>query len=586
VNDLTGECDAFWDGASTINFAIDAAECVNIATVPDMIYHEYGHIVNDKIYIQHGAPTGLVNEALDEGYCDIQTSFIGDNPIIGENFYGPGTNWRALNTGHVWPQDLSADAHETGLILGGAFWDLRQAIGLPLAQHLSHYAKFGLPDNDDDGTAMNEYFQEVLVADDDDNDLSNGTPHFSQIVTAFNAHGIGTDFYINITHTPEADQPTNGPYPITATFTYSGSIGGLDTNSPTLYYSVNGIPFVAQQMSPTGNPDEWGGEIPVQAACVARYYIQAYDILGGVRTVPPAAPARRTYSFVGGPASSVISATMEADPGWSTFTTGDSASSGTWIRADPVGTVAQPEDDHTASGTMCYVTGNGPVNDPFPGTNDVDDGKTTLTTTAFNALPAGPSAIISYWRWYSNNAGELPNVSIWRVDISNNGGSSWVPVENTTETDQSWRRVVFYIKDYVSPSANMKLRFVASDYVGALVEAAVDDFDLLGFPVGVSVGPPGGAPAVLALSPAAPNPFRALTEFRYTLPAAGRASLEVFDIGGRVIRELVATDQTAGPHTMRWDGRDSAGRPVASGPYFVRLSHGGRRITQAVVRIR
>ena len=76
-------------------------------------------------------------------------------------------------------------------------------------------------------------------------------------------------------------------------------------------------------------------------------------------------------------------------------------------------------------------------------------------------------------------------------------------------------------------------------------------------------------------SPAAPNPFRAATRMRYTLPVAGRVTLSVYDLEGRSIRNLVTGEQTAGPHSSVWDGRDQTGRPVASGPYFLRLSQNG-----------
>ena len=60
----------------------------------------------------------------------------------------------------------------------------------------------------------------------------------------------------------------------------------------------------------------------------------------------------------------------------------------------------------------------------------------------------------------------------------------------------------------------------------------------------------------------------------------------MFDLGGRLVRTLIAGQQQAGPHSMVWDGRDDGGRPVASGPYFLRLSQGGQKSTQAVVRVR
>src|SRR5206468_11944837 len=124
---------------------------------------------------------------------------------MGKGFFGPGTSLRTLANTLRWPADASPDPHQTGLIIAGAFWDLRQAIGLPTAAHLVHFAKYGVPVDFDDGVAMGLYFIESLVADDNDGNLVNGTPHDAAIVAAFNAHGIGTGFLLEITHTPPGD---------------------------------------------------------------------------------------------------------------------------------------------------------------------------------------------------------------------------------------------------------------------------------------------------------------------------------------------------------------------------------------------
>src|SRR5262249_11897163 len=142
--------------------------CPNTATMPDVVYHEYGHAVNDNLYRQEGSVLGMINAALHEGTADVNAAFIEDNPDIGKGFYGQGTMLRSVNNTKRWPNDANDDPHITGLIIGAAFWDLRRAVGLSVARRLAHYAKYGLPDDLDAGVAMHEYFIETLVADDDD----------------------------------------------------------------------------------------------------------------------------------------------------------------------------------------------------------------------------------------------------------------------------------------------------------------------------------------------------------------------------------------------------------------------------------
>ncbi len=583
--ELTDNCNAFWDGAS-LNFFTAGSGCPASAQMPDIIYHEYGHAVNDNLYIANGRPAGMDNFAMQEALADLNAAFILDDPVIGNGFYGVGTSLRTVSNTKKWPFDEnSVDAQSAGLILAGAMWDLRQSVGLTIAQRLFHFARYGLPDDPNDGKAFNEYFVEVLVADDNDANLSNGTPHYTQIVNAFNAHGIGTNYFVTIS-APVEDQPNVGPFPVNATITYSGLFGGLDVTSPRLYYQVNNAPFAFVSMFPTGNPDEFGAQIPAQASAVIRYYIQAATLDGGIQTDPPAAPVRY-YTFLGGLYSVMLENDFDNDLGWTVGASGDAATSGLWVRVDPVGTPIQPEDDHSASGTFCYVTGNAAPLDGI-GVADVDGGKTSLVSSTFNATSGGLiRPVVSFWRWYSNDGGDNPSQDAWKVEISNNGGTSWVPVENTLETDQSWRRVMFFISDYVTPTSNMKIRFVATDDTSfpSLVEAAVDDFALYGFIPDVGVDDPLAGQS-FSLAPAKPNPFRGMTRLNYTLAARGRVDLTVFDIQGRTIRQIVAADQEAGPHSTQWDGTNAAGRPVAAGPYFVRLSQGGRRTSEAVVVMR
>jgi hypothetical protein len=71
-----------------------------------------------------------------------------------------------------------------------------------------------------------------------------------------------------------------------------------------------------------------------------------------------------------------------------------------------------------------------------------------------------------------------------------------------------------------------------------------------------------------------PNPFNPSTTIKYELAQSGRASLRVYDVSGRIVRTLVDREHNVGAYETRWDGRDQAGRPAASGVYFYRLESG------------
>lgn len=94
-------------------------------------------------------------------------------------------------------------------------------------------------------------------------------------------------------------------------------------------------------------------------------------------------------------------------------------------------------------------------------------------------------------------------------------------------------------------------------------------------------------PARLAFAPAFPNPFRDATEFRFELPFSARTSLEIIDVTGRRVASLLQGDRLeAGSYRRVWDGRDSEGRDVATGVYFIRLTAEEKVLTSRVLRLR
>jgi len=273
---------------------------------------------------------------------------------------------------------------------------------------------------------------------------------------------------------------------------------------------------------------------------------------------------------------------------WSLASPGDNATTGRWVQVDPNGTIyngqqCQPEDDHTPDpGVMCFVTGQGSPGGAA-GEEDVDGGITTLTSPMID-LAGIVTPRVTYYRWYTNNLGNNPNEDEWVVQVSSDGGSSWVDLERTTSSDNSWQQRSFLLTDYITPSAQVMVRFIASDTgSNSLVEAAVDDFEISGAISPVAVDE--GAPALrLALSPAHPTPAHGGSVLSYTLPSAGEMSLKLYDAAGRCLRTLREGKAPAGTQRIVWDGRNDAGVPVAPGIYFCRLRAGeGTRMQRVVL---
>jgi hypothetical protein len=104
---------------------------------------------------------------------------------------------------------------------------------------------------------------------------------------------------------------------------------------------------------------------------------------------------------------------------------------------------------------------------------------------------------------------------------------------------------------------------------------------VLSSPAVLSVGAP-ATPDRFTLEQNYPNPFNPSTTIDFTMPATGNATLRVFNLIGQEIATLVNGQVAAGANRVFWNGRDAAGRSMASGLYFYRLkaTAGGQEFTQ------
>jgi hypothetical protein len=185
------DCNAFFDGKA-INFFHASKDCQNTGLIQDVVFHEYGHAVHTAEIIPG---VGAFDSSMSEGAADFLAVQITGDHGMGRGFFYNDEPLRDLDPDHFearWPDDIG-EIHKTGLIFGGAFWDLRKAL----------IAQLGDPD----GIALTEKLYlgalrrsvniptsliEVLAEDDDDGNLANGTPHECAIRDAFALHGLRT----------------------------------------------------------------------------------------------------------------------------------------------------------------------------------------------------------------------------------------------------------------------------------------------------------------------------------------------------------------------------------------------------------
>jgi aminopeptidase N len=172
------------------------------------------------------------------------------------------------------------------------------------------------------------------------------------------------------------------------------------------------------------------------------------------------------------------------------------------------------------------------------------------------------------YAWYGLDRGDSTRVSLQIDQVQTNTGLFTMPIDVRIGTDQGTRTFLVQngeaAQSYVLTVAGTA-EDVQLDPEGWILchitERTVD------VPPVVLNGP--------VLEPNHPNPFNPTTTIPFLLPEPGPVRLRVYDLQGRLVRQLASGTQTAGRHEVVWDGRSDDGRAVASGVYLCRLEAGG-----------
>jgi hypothetical protein len=93
----------------------------------------------------------------------------------------------------------------------------------------------------------------------------------------------------------------------------------------------------------------------------------------------------------------------------------------------------------------------------------------------------------------------------------------------------------------------------------------------------------GGSTGGIRLRQNHPNPFNPETSVNFALGEAAFVSVDIYDLGGRLVCALFAGDMPAGDHEIAWRGKDSVGNAVASGVYICCLKAGASVVSRKMV---
>ena len=335
---------------------------------------------------------------------------------------------------------------------------------------------FGIPGN------MRTGWHDVAVFDINGDgwlDLVAGRCTSTQVWMNDPPFNIGFDYVVEL---PVFLQP-NEEYTIQLQLSAVGA--SVDPDTVKMYYSVNGDAFVDVLMTPLGE-DLYEAALPA-LDCLdhVNYYFEA-RLENGFAFRDPAGAPSNTYSAVAALGTELVfSDDMEGDVSDWAVVNDPLLLSGAWEQADPNGTIhagslAAPDNDATPGegNVMAFVTENCESDEECssPGNSDVDGGPTYLISPIFDL--SGQDATVRYARWFYTSSSQGEDVLI--TEVSNDGGGSWVMVHATEGTDSSWETAEFVVSEYVTPTANVRFRFIAEDHASnvSFVEAGIDDLEI------------------------------------------------------------------------------------------------------------
>lgn len=281
---------------------------------------------------------------------------------------------------------------------------------------------------------------------------------------------------------------------------------------------------------------------------------------------------QRPVSILVGLPQLVHSFPLDTNPGW--------AMDGLWAWGVPAGLGGA---SHGGPDPASGFTGANVLGYNLGGDYENDLAATHLVTTAIDCSGLTATSL-RFRRWLNV---EQPAYDHASIAVSTDNVAFTTVWQNIAQvTDAAWSLVSYDISAIADHSATVYIRWTmgTTDSSWQFAGWNLDDVEIWGLPDAVSAV--GEVPGFRLGVGSYPNPFNPVTRIDYVLARGGQASVRVFDLRGRLVRELVDGFLAAGPGSVVWDGRNRDGQAAASGVYFVQVSSGGQRVDHKMVLLK
>lgn len=586
--DIFGGPNAYSSG-TTIGFVGLNYTTARLAETPTVLYHEYGHSINKLLFQELGQREGMINGAANEGIADITAALMVDDPRVGYGAFTADPNQIIRNCKNTfkYPQDIIGESHHDGQILSGAFWDLRELTDLETVRNLAHFSRYGLPDDADNDVCFSEWLIEVLIADDNDGDLTNGTPHSQEIITAFDNHNIGFDIMLRkgLLHNQKVDLVTDNNNLTIYSNVRAESNFNKDSLVLSMVYSFDGFKTQTEieynRLGYNNNGYIFELNVPNKFALI-NYYFNVRNITTSKITEKIGTnTGKNSFTYELGFIEKKKEDLLSNE--WEFKRIG--ANRGAMLE------IASPDEfDYSIFGFPLKQSTDSEDSDGI----SIVTGASANTQTNFNSVPYttldGYSPIyniedysypvLKFKTWYSKLARDPSADLDLLIFVSSDGGKNWVEafsLDDETEAKENWNQHYIRIKELVSVTNQFQFairvspnnRFaVVQGLPTCLAEFQVDD---------ISIIDPSSVSSVESEIDSQYSVTVDQDNIRITLANGGTLvnDISLFDINGRV---FVTKSNTNGNSTIAISRSN-----LVTGVYFLEIRNGNDVITKKVL---
>ena len=330
-------------------------------------------------------------------------------------------------------------------------------------------------------------YDAFLFADDDNGDLSDGTPHECALVDAFGEHGLGPKGeggFFRLSHIPlENAEPNEDSYPIDADLSmFSQTCADASPESVSIHYSLDDGESWAQESLSLTNMDISGVLSRQQEGSIVQYYLSLTDDQGRSIQLPSRGTINPFTFYVGSLEEINCNDFEENDGGYTHELISGRNQEGAddWMWNVPVGSGGDP--DYAASGDKVWGNDLGGEHNGELYNGEYQNDKHNRLTTPDYDVSNYDEVLLVYKRWLHVEDGYYD-----KAQILANGEVVWTNHESRYEVgdehhrDMQWQQHVVRIPASELETLNFSWEII-SDAGLSMGGWTIDDVCVYGVP--------------------------------------------------------------------------------------------------------